>query len=114
MLKWILAIMQVSHTTLQRHIAVISTAMSVDTFVSKRGINRIVQTSFQTDLAVAFLRRYSELHGLPCPRGRVASDVEQRRYISSGYLKKDVHDVYKNRGLHFYLVQGDIWMFLRR
>lgn len=46
--------------------------------------------STQTQIAIAFLRRYGELFG----RGRVLSDSENRRYLPGGYLKKDIYDAY--------------------
>lgn len=55
------------------------------------------KTSLQTEIAVGFLSRYSDLHSLFCPRGRIFSNVEERQYFSSGYLNKYVYTSYKSQ-----------------
>lgn len=91
-----LAIVQLSSTTLHRHVSQIAPYMEFEPYVTERGAHMIGKTSVHTTIAVAFLRRYGDLHGLPCPRGSVDSDEDFRRYLPTGYLKKDVYESYKS------------------
>lgn len=71
--------------------------MSFKPYNSKRGSNGKDQFSFQTKIVLAFLPRYSGLHGLPCSRRRAIYDTEDRRYLPSGYLKKDIDAAYESQ-----------------
>eukprot|EP00171_Calliarthron_tuberculosum_P022164 IDg22164t1 len=66
--------------------------MSFSPYETKRGAHKNGKISVQTSIAIAFLRRYGELHGLP--RGLISSDKQERRCLLSSYLKKDVYADY--------------------
>lgn len=72
--------------------------MNLVPYSTKRGTQNKHNTFLQTKIASAFLRRYNELHGFTCPRGRIIWNIEERRFMpsSSGYLKQDVWEAYKS------------------
>ncbi len=92
-----LAITQISWGTLQRHASEVSSKMAVYLYATKRFKGKTGKMSIQTTIALAFLKRYSELHGLPCPRGRIFSDEEIRRYLPSGISKSVVFQKYQEQ-----------------
>lgn len=74
-----------------------SSVFSTSTFrsySSGRGKARKDCSSAQTKVASAFLTRYSELHGMPCPLGRGSEDGEPRRVLPSNSTVHSVHHSY--------------------
>jgi len=71
-----LAIMQVSRATLQLHASEVGRSFTVPNHKTNRSEAATGRASNQTRIAVAFLERYSELYGLPCPSGK-GSNTDQ-------------------------------------
>lgn len=94
-LNGFLAVTQISESTLRRHAASVSSSSEFELYDTKKYLGRKGKFSLQTTIAAAFLSRYSELHSLPCPRGRGSTEEESVRFLPSGMLRKEVYGAYK-------------------
>lgn len=99
--KWVLAIIQLSDAKLTNRSAEIAPLMSFKPYSSKRGSSWNDRFSFQKNIWLTFSRSYSEPHGLSCPRERDIYDTEERRYVPSGYIKKDIMPRTNRNGVRF-------------
>eukprot|EP00171_Calliarthron_tuberculosum_P002461 IDg2461t1 len=90
-----LAIVNLSRATLQRHAHEVACSNSIDQYKTGKGKWNKGKSSVQTQVAIGFLRRYSELNGLPCPRGRVFNYMEPVRILPSGIARKHVYEAYE-------------------
>lgn len=89
-----LAVVQVSKPTLQRHSKEVGSSHSCAYYETFRKSSREGSTSVQTKVASAFLHRYSELYGMPCPSGRASSNELSLRRLPSTTKPEDVYENY--------------------
>jgi len=83
-----LAIIQLSRATLQRHATEITHSNQVSSYKSKFDQRRQGKCSVQTEIVLLFLKRMSNLYGLPCPIGRNSSENNPVRYLPVALTRK--------------------------
>ena len=89
-----LAIVHISSATLQRHAAEVASLMRINQYETDRAKGRTGKLSVQTNIVVAFLKRYGMLHGLPCPIGRGKAEGNAVRLLCNGTKKNEVYEQY--------------------
>lgn len=92
--NWFCAIVHLSPQRINRRARYIASNLFISSYQTDRDKGRTGKTSFQTKIAVGFLKRYAELHGFPCPRGRLYNDSESVRYSPSGISRKTAYAQY--------------------
>ena len=88
------SVLGLNRKTIQAQVKHIYSTENLDMYTTKRNNSHLGHLSAQTAVITAFLQRYGEVNGQPCPTGRGSTESTCVVILENCNTKKSVYDKY--------------------